>query len=211
MTQADYRGKRSANAGDDFHELWALRHALSLLDPNTKLTAIKVEGVRAEDESGTTKDTWDGVDCTFYFGGNQTGSDEYIVIDQLKYSAANSKQAWTIARLIHSDNKKQENSVIARLAKAFAGMKSQRPDLVASGNVVVRLVSNQPIDPVVLNALSSQGTSNLRPNKRSRLQSDRAVLQTASRLKDDVFELFSKVLTSLSVGKIRASLWKSAF
>ena len=63
MVQVDYRGARGANAGDDFHELWALRQALALLDQDTALTAIAVEGLRAEDESGTPQDTWDGVDC----------------------------------------------------------------------------------------------------------------------------------------------------
>ena len=29
MVQADYRGARGSNAGDDFHELWALRQALA--------------------------------------------------------------------------------------------------------------------------------------------------------------------------------------
>ena len=71
MVQPDYRGARGANAGDDFHELWALRQALALLDQDTGLTAVAVEGLRAEDESGTPQDAWDGVDFTFYIGGDQ--------------------------------------------------------------------------------------------------------------------------------------------
>jgi len=53
MIQADYRGARGANAGDNFHELWALRQTLVLLDQDAGLTAVTVEGLRAEDESGT--------------------------------------------------------------------------------------------------------------------------------------------------------------
>jgi hypothetical protein len=53
MVQADYRGARGSNVGDDFHELWALRHALALLDQDAGLTAVAVEGLRAEDESDT--------------------------------------------------------------------------------------------------------------------------------------------------------------
>jgi len=53
MVQADYRGARGANAGDNFHELWALRQALTLLDQDSELTAVAVEGLRAEDERGT--------------------------------------------------------------------------------------------------------------------------------------------------------------
>ena len=74
MVQAAYRGARGANAGDDFHELWASRQALALLDQDAGLTAVAVEGLRVEDESGTPWGTWDGVDCTLYYGGNQAAS-----------------------------------------------------------------------------------------------------------------------------------------
>ena len=93
MIQADYRGARGANAGDDFHELWALRQALALLDQVVGLTAVAVEGLRAEDESGTPRDTWDGVDCTLYYGGDHAAAADRIVIAQLKYSTAHADQS----------------------------------------------------------------------------------------------------------------------
>jgi hypothetical protein len=201
MIQADYRGARGANAGDDFHELWALRHALSLLDQDAKLTAIAVEGLRAEDESGTPRDTWDGVDCTLYYGGDHAASAERIVIDQLKYSAANPDQAWTVARLTQNSNKRQDNSVIGRLAKAFAGLKGKRSDLVESGNLVVRLVSNQRVDPAVVNALSGQSTSEDSSNRRSRHQLGRAALLVASGLQDEDFEAFARALDLSECGR----------
>ncbi|HBB93875.1 MAG TPA: hypothetical protein DC054_00655 [Blastocatellia bacterium] len=52
MTQPEYKGARSSNADDDFHELWALRQALRILRPRTKLALVAVEGLRAEDEHG---------------------------------------------------------------------------------------------------------------------------------------------------------------
>src|SRR6266446_5002877 len=201
MIQADYRGARGANAGDDFHELWALRQALVLLDQDAELTAVTVEGLRAEDESGTPRDTWDGVDCTLYYGGDQAASAERIVIDQLKYSAAHPDQAWTVARLTQSSNQRQDNSVIGRLAKAFAGLKGKRPDLVASGNVVVRLVSNQRVDPAVVNALSGQSTSDHGSHRRSRHQSGRAALLAASGLQDEVFAVFARALDLSDCGR----------
>ena len=184
MTQLDYRGARGSNAGDDFHELWALRQALALLDEDIGLTAVTVEGLRAEDESGTPQDTWDGVDCAFYFGGEDISSVEHIEIDQLKYSSANPHDTWTVARLTSSSNKKKDNSVIGRLAKAFAGLKATRPNLVASGDVVIRLVSNQPVDPDVLAALLSSGTPS----------PDRDRLITATGLQGDDFDEFATCL-----------------
>ena len=80
MTIADYRGARGANAGDDYHELWALRQALSILDKKTGLYAVEVEGLQSEDEDGKSPDTWDGVDCTFYYGNEDTGKPARILI-----------------------------------------------------------------------------------------------------------------------------------
>ena len=63
---ADYRGARGSNTGDDFHELWATRQAIRLLDAQGSLEALALEGTL---EPGAA-DTWDGVDCTLYFGGD---------------------------------------------------------------------------------------------------------------------------------------------
>jgi hypothetical protein len=182
MGQPDYRGARGSNAGDDFHELWALRQALALLDQESGLTAVTVEGLIAEDESGTPQDTWDGVDCTLYYGGDHSTKAKRIVITQLKYSAANPDQPWTVARLTYSSNKKKDNSVLRRLARAFTGLKDKRLDLVANQNVMVRLVSNQPIDPAVVEAVSDPRSS------------DRVALLTASGLEGLDFEMFAKAL-----------------
>lgn len=192
MTQPDYRGARGATAGDDFHELWTLRQALTLLDQDTRLTAITVEGLRAEDERGTPQDTWDGVDCTFYFGGDDAVSAKRIVIDQLKYSAANRDKTWTVARLTSSTNKKQDNSVVGRLAKAFTGISAKRPDLIASGDLVIRLVSNQQVDPAIISTLSGQNLSD---------QSVRVDLQKASGLQDSDFETFMRILDLSECGQ----------
>jgi hypothetical protein len=189
MVQADYRGARSSNAGDDFHELWALRQALALLDHDTKLTAVAVEGLKAEDESGTPKDTWDGVDCTLYFGGDHAASAERIVIAQLKYSGANPDQSWTVARVTQTSNKKKDNSVVGRLAKAFDALQGKRPDLVRNQNLAIRFVSNQPIDSSVFKALSGETTA------------DRAALLAASGFQDEEFETFARTLDLSECGQ----------
>ena len=49
-SNADYGGARGSNAGDQFHELWALDRALSLLNPATDLQALTVEGVRTSED-----------------------------------------------------------------------------------------------------------------------------------------------------------------
>ena len=87
----EFRGARGSNTGDDFHELWAARQAIRLLLNEDGLEAIAVEGVSARDERGSPQDTWDGVDCTQYFGGRSATDATKVRIEQLKYSAANPK------------------------------------------------------------------------------------------------------------------------
>jgi len=197
MTQPDFRGARGSNAGDDFHELWALRQALALLNPRTRLVAVAVEGLRAEDEHGVPTNTWDGVDCAFYFEGNDVGSAKRVVIDQLKYSSANPEKTWTVSRLTSTSNKKGDNSVIARLAKVFGSLSRMRPDLVASGDLKLRLVSNQRINPAVTKALAQNGTAGKRSDKEKK---DRAALLSASGLTDAEFDSFSGTLDFSACG-----------
>jgi hypothetical protein len=45
---ADALGARASNAGDQFHELWALQQALELLNPASGLSAVTVEGVATD-------------------------------------------------------------------------------------------------------------------------------------------------------------------
>ena len=78
--------------------LWAL------LDSDSHLVALTVEGIRAEDENGTSPDTWDGVDCALYYGRDLEHV-ERIEIAQLKYSAANPDRNWTISRIVEGGNK----------------------------------------------------------------------------------------------------------
>ena len=47
MALPDFSGARPSNAGDSFHELWALHTALALLEPRGSLTAVTVEGIPA--------------------------------------------------------------------------------------------------------------------------------------------------------------------
>lgn len=193
MSRIDFRGARGSNAGDDFHELWALRQALTLLDTTSDLHGIVLEGLTRGDETAAPRDTWEGVDCIFYFGA--LDAPERIVIDQLKYSAANSGDAWTISRLTHATNKRQDNSVIGRLAKNYLGLASAHPNLIADRRIVVRLVSNQPVDTKVIHALSKRRhDADASSEDEVARQRDRAAMVTATRLEQENFDSFAEVL-----------------
>ena len=194
MAQLNFRGARGSNAGDAFHALWALRQVLLLLDRNSKLGAVGVEGL-GRDEDGTSHDTWDGVDCTLYYGGDRIDTADCIVIAQLKYSSANPNQAWTVSRLTQSN--KPGKSVFGKLAKAFASLKCIRPDLVKNDKLIVKLVSNQPIDSAVVDALSDQDIFDQCSENQS---SNRASLLEASTLDNDTFADFAKAFDTSECG-----------
>ncbi|GAA5531408.1 ATP-binding protein [Herpetosiphon gulosus] len=194
MSKPDLRGARASNAGDTFHELWVLRHALSLLNEDTNLAAITVEGLMVDDEIGTSKDQWDGVDCAFYYGGDSIESADRIVVDQLKYSTSNAQQPWTVNRLTYASNDKKDNSVIGRLAKIFSGLKKKRSDFIAGKHITLRLVSNQPLDPAVWAMLLGQPTPPRRGKKQTAPVTDRDRFVKASGLDSNTFEDFIKSL-----------------
>ncbi|MBF4433411.1 ATP-binding protein [Vibrio anguillarum] len=143
--KAEYLGARASNTGDDFHEWWALRLALQLLEPDTSLVAVTVEGVNLDDENSSKLTEWDSVDCGLFYGGHTIEQAEKVVIEQLKYSASTPEKNWTVSELTSSKSKSSNNSIIKGLADSFTAIIKARPDLIGAGALSIRLVSNRPI------------------------------------------------------------------
>ena len=142
-------GARASTAGDVFHELWALRAALGLLVPGRTLQAITVEGVAAPPTAGY---TYDGVDCALFHEGVSFETAKKLELLQLKYSTTDPTKPWTVARLTYSDAKKGDNSVLRKLADTF----KQSVGRTTPGAVlIIRLVSNQPLDVGVASAIAN--------------------------------------------------------
>ncbi len=146
---SDILGARASNAGDAFHEIWALHAALQLLLPGTDLKALTLEGIAAAEAS---VGRWDGVDCGLFFGGDSLTTARKVELVQLKYSTADPGKLWTIARLTESSAKKGNNSVLRKLAEAYL---SARKMMVSDAALVVRLISNQPLADVVLTTIAA--------------------------------------------------------
>lgn len=156
----DYGGARGSNAGDQFHELWALQQVLELLRPGTHLTAVGVEGVRTEATAQTTDNpTWDGVDCALFYGGTSLETADRVEFVQLKYSAANPEKVWTVARLIGSTAKKGNNSIIRRLADDY---KSAKPRIKQGVPLAIRLASNQKISSDLRQVVDTRWSGSLK-------------------------------------------------
>ena len=84
--------------------------------------------------------------------------------------------------------------MIGRMAKAFVGLRSAHPGLIADRRVVVRLVSNQPLDSRVTEALSKPPSYASSSNQHQAWQSDRAALVNATRLTQQDFDAFAELL-----------------
>lgn len=82
MVMADLNGAKASNAGDDFHVLWALHHALRVLDPTSGLTAVTVEGLPDQDQVAAERGAWDGVDVALFYGGDSLASVSRVEIAQ---------------------------------------------------------------------------------------------------------------------------------
>ncbi len=147
-----------------------------------------MEGLAAIDESGASEDVWDGVDCTLYFGGLEATSASKIVLEQLKYSGASPSTIWTTARLV--GGKRRDQSVIARLAKAWKKLREKRP--IHSTTEVV-LVSNQSIDPDLRSAFERATKKKLTAprNKPKATAEDEKKLMYATGLDSDEFKSFA--------------------
>lgn len=144
MARSVYNGKRGANAGDEFHELWALRRGLETISRRSSVQYITVEGIAAAEGVDPEGPEWDGVDCAIYLGLEGEAIDR-IELVQAKYSPSAPKAPWTLARFVSSQPGKARNSsVAARLAEAYTGTCRDHPELAANGRITVKLVSNQP-------------------------------------------------------------------
>jgi hypothetical protein len=193
MARSDFLGAKASNAGDSFHELWALNAALALIPPGTKLTGITLEGVRASDSAaGDDDDAWSGVDCALYYGGNTFQSAERIELVQLKYSSAAPDKNWTIAGLTGSTQ--NEKSVIRRLATQFRTAHDlRRADKTKL--TIPRFVTNRPISSEVTEALLDVRTGTPAQKKLSAKRKENIKkLRQASGLGQTDFATFCEVL-----------------
>ncbi|WP_439597982.1 AAA family ATPase [Falsiroseomonas sp.] len=219
---ADYRGARGSNTGDDFHELWATRQAIGLLNAEGGLEAVALEGTL---EPGAA-DTWDGVDCTLYFGGVGATSAERVRLEQLKYSGSSPDTPWTVARLTYvrppaktAASGRQvsskvpaqrgskpgtsparvagDGSVLSRMAKAWLEMSALRP---GKPPPEVALVTNQPIAPELKLAFdrSAADPSATASMPQGNDKTDEAKLLQASGLTADQFREFAACIDLVS-------------
>lgn len=149
-------GAIESNAGDDYHILWACRRSLRLLESDSGLSLVHVEGVSRDDEAATVApDAFLGVDLTEYYGGTSIASATRVVFSQLKYSQRHPDRPWTAARLCEKSKGTRDRSVIARLAQAFSGFYEGHAHALVIKRLSIKLVSNRPADTELVQSLEA--------------------------------------------------------
>lgn len=137
-------GAVASNAGDDFHLIWAGKKLLEILKPNSKLTAISVEGptwvdsIEIEDEQKLYS-----IDLAEYYGGINFEQSKNVIFSQLKYSAYQSDKPWTASGLCTKTSQTKDNSIIYRLADTYSGFNTKFGDV--SEKLILKLVSNRKL------------------------------------------------------------------
>lgn len=136
---------RSRNDGEDFHLLWTARRALRMLDKQSGLVAVSIEGCSRFDETAAINPAELIVDTAEYYGSEDFALAERVEYVQLKHSTVRTEEIWTAATL-------------ATTIVKFAALFQQRCKEHGQDFVVARLrcvfVSNRPIDLRLQEALS---------------------------------------------------------
>jgi NACHT domain len=151
-------GAPESNAGDDFHFWWAASRALGLIQPGAELRKLTLEGLGTVDDPD---DSYETVDVGEFFGGADMATATATVLSQLKYSTRHPDQAWTSARLTARRRRRNsdgssgpDRSVVADLAAAYQQVLDDHgPE--AAAKTTIALVSNQPGDALLLQAVAA--------------------------------------------------------
>ena len=200
----DFLGARASNAGDAFHEIWVTRKALELLDPESRLVCLTVEGMPAASSGENNNRSWDGVDCALFHGESEEGPFDRVEVVQLKYSPSAPEKNWTLGRLTKNTKQRGNNSVARRLADAFNGIIRECGLTYedARKTVAISLVTNQPISPCLESLVKRIRDENSSSQDAEKLEK----LRKATGLPKTRLKLFCKCLDLKGGEQSRAEL-----
>jgi hypothetical protein len=140
LTTDDVRASRD---GHTYHETWAARIALELLDPSTDLVAITMEGFSIEDEPSMSDSAMEIADLVRYRGATSIDSASSVDVLQFKYSVARTDVGMTASEI------KKTLQKFASTESDFIGkVGAERVDSV----VRYEIATNRPFSPNLIAA-----------------------------------------------------------
>jgi len=79
---------RASRDGHEYHEIWVARKSLELLNPNSALKVLAVEGLSPIDQKSAKNAEVEIADVALYYGGKVFETSSSVIIIQFKYSIA---------------------------------------------------------------------------------------------------------------------------
>lgn len=153
MEKKNHAGAIASNAGDDFHLIWACKKMLEILQPNSDLTAISVEGPTWADSALISdEDALYSIDLAEYYGGASFKEANCVVFSQLKYSTYQTHKPWTTAALCAKTSKTKDNSIIRRLADTYEKFATEHENSIEK--LTLKLVSNRKLQTGFLSSIT---------------------------------------------------------
>ncbi|MBV0917022.1 hypothetical protein [Mycobacteroides chelonae] len=132
-TSADVRASRD---GDRFHYYWAARRALRLLDPNTDLELVAVEGL----PEGDVVPGEEVIDVAEYYGGQNAATCTLFRLAQLKHSTVRTHKAIVASEL---------GNTLEKFAKIYRAERGEGRE----AKLEFLLVANRSLTPAVRTSL----------------------------------------------------------
>ena len=136
---------RASRDGHEYHETWVARKSLQLLNPESELTAIAIEGLSPVDQKSATSKETEIADVTLYYEGTSFRKATRVSILQFKYSIANKDKEFRA-----TDSKK----TVDKFAEAYREH-IKRYGANASKKLRFELVTNQTIYVPLIEAVSN--------------------------------------------------------
>ena len=142
---------RTSRDGDQFHYLWAARQCLKLIQPNTDLVAISIEGSAINETDGNTTSGEELIDVAEYCGDINSAKATGIIYSQLKHSTVQIHKVWTPSELKHTiegfyhkykNIKKTSDNVASKIRFQFI---SNRPMHAAFELVKNQISNGEPV------------------------------------------------------------------
>jgi len=206
MEKKNNAGAVASNAGDDFHLIWACKKILKILELNSQLTAVSVEGPSWNDSIQDIDETkLYSIDLAEYFGGKDFSKADRVVFSQLKYSAFHMDKTWTVSELCANTNKEKNknNSIIRRLADTYSEYCENYTSV--DQKLILKLVSNRSLSSglakhladckAVLKKKKYKRTADLLKNLDQECGADIQKLYDTSNLSSQLFVRFLNILS----------------
>ncbi len=134
---------RYSRAGDDFHIIWTAKRVLKLLDLQSNLCAVSIEGISSKDSSGDVIGLL-AIDTAEYYGSEIIEDAEKIKYFQLKYSTVSPLEPWTASKLSPRQKGKPKGTIFS-FAKNFQEQLLKYGKNIVESKFEYCFVTNRPV------------------------------------------------------------------